>query len=139
MGDGDVNSMQLRVQLPTEVLVDASVTKVIAEAENGEFCLLPRHVDFVASLVPGVLAFYAANGEESFAAVDHGVLVKCGRDVSVSTLNGALGANLDELQTLVEERFLQLDDQDRKARTALGRLEAGTLRGFRELQETQRG
>lgn len=139
MSDGGVNSMRLRVLLPTEVLVDTQVSKVIAEADNGEFCLLPRHVDFVAALVPGVLAFFATNGEESFAAVDHGVLVKCGRDVSVSTLNGAHGADLNELQALVAERFLQLDDQDRKARTALGRLEAGTLRGFRELQEMQRG
>ncbi len=139
MGDSDANSMRLRVLLPTEVLADVNVSKVIAQADNGEFCLLPRHIDFVAALVPGVLSFYAANGEESFAAVDNGVLVKCGRDVSVSTLNGARGANLSELQTLVEQRFLKLDEQERKARTALGRLEAGTLRGFRELQETLRG
>ncbi len=139
MNDAAANSMRLRVLLPTEVLIDASVSKVIAEADNGEFCLLPRHIDFVATLVPGVLSFYSANGEESFAAIDQGVLVKCGYEVSVSTLNGARGANLDELQALVEERFLKLDEQERKARTALGRLEAGTLRGFREMQETLRG
>lgn len=142
MSGSDANSpqtMHLRVLLPTEVLVDEAVTKVIAEADNGDFCLLPRHIDFVASLAPGVLSYYSSEGEESFAAVDQGVLVKCGRDVSVSTLNGARGADLNQLQALVEERFLQLDEQERKARTALGRLEAGTLRGFRELQETLRG
>ncbi len=139
MSDADILTMRLRILLPTEVLVDEAVNKVTAQADNGDFCLLPRHIDFVAALAPGVLAFYAANGEESFAAVDHGVLVKCGRDVSVSTPNGARGASLNELQTLVEERFLKLDDQQRKARTALGRLEAGTLRGFREMQETMRG
>jgi F-type H+-transporting ATPase subunit epsilon len=32
-----------------------------------------------------------------------------------------------------------LDESERKARTALARLEAGTLRGFRELQERFRG
>jgi F-type H+-transporting ATPase subunit epsilon len=131
--------MHLRVLLPTEVLVDEEVVKIIAEAVNGEFCLLPRHVDFVAALVPGILCFCAEQGEKSYAAVDEGVLVKCGRDVFVSTLNGVRHSDLERLHTMVEERFLELDEHERKTRTALARLEAGTLRGFRELQEKFRG
>jgi F-type H+-transporting ATPase subunit epsilon len=131
--------MRLQVLLPTEVLVDERVIKVIAEAENGSFCLLPRHIDFVAALVPGVLCFCAREGEESFAALDEGVLVKCGREVFVSTLNGVRGTDLDQLHSLVEERFLELDEHERKTRTALARLEAGTLRGFREMQEKFHG
>lgn len=131
--------MRLQVLLPTEVLVDETVTKLVAEAENGAFCLLPRHIDFVASLVPGVLYFSDQDGTEHYVAVDQGVLVKCGREVSVSTLNGARGTDLDRLQSLIEERFLALDEHERKTRTALARLEAGTLRGFRELQEKFHG
>lgn len=127
--------MQLQVLLPTEILVDEKVIKVIAEAENGSFCLLPRHIDFVAALKPGILSFFSADGDEFFAALDEGILVKCGREVLVSTLNGVRGTNLDQLQTLIDERFLELDEHERKARTALARLEAGTLRGFKELQE----
>lgn len=128
-------SMRLQVMLPTEILVDEHVIKVIAEAENGSFCLLPRHIDFVAALVPGILSFYTFGGEEYFAAVDEGILVKCGRDISVSTLNGVRGTHLEQLQTLIDERFLELDEHERKARTVLARLEAGTLRGFKELQD----
>lgn len=131
--------MRLRVLLPTEVLVDEETIKVVAEAENGSFCLLPRHVDFVAALVPGILCFYDRDGNERFAAIDEGVLVKCGRDVSVSTLNGVRGADLDELEALIDEQFLELDEHERKARTALARLEAGTLRGFVDLKERFRG
>ena len=127
--------MRLKVSLPTEMLVDEDVVKVIAEAENGMFCMLPRHTDFVAALAPGVLYFFPSAGEESFAALDEGVLVKCGLDVFVSALNGIRGTDLGQLQGLVEKRFLQLDESERKARTALARLEAGTLRGFRSLQE----
>jgi F-type H+-transporting ATPase subunit epsilon len=130
-----VQGMRLRVLLPTEVLVDEQVIKIVAEAENGSFCLLPRHIDFIAALVPGVLCFHTPAGEENYAAIDQGMLVKCGGDVAVSTLNGVRGTDLALLQTLVEERFLELDEHERKARTALARLEAGTLRGFRELQE----
>lgn len=131
--------LRLQVLLPTEVLVNREVIKVIAEAENGEFCLLPRHIDFVAALVPGVLSFHPSEEEEHFAAIDEGVLVKSGRDVLVSTLNGVLGTDLGKLQALVDERFLELDDHERKVRSALARLEAGTLRGFWELQEKIRG
>ena len=45
--------MRLKVLLPTKVLIDEEVTKVVAEAENGSFCILPRHIDFVSALVPG--------------------------------------------------------------------------------------
>jgi F-type H+-transporting ATPase subunit epsilon len=131
--------MHLKVLVPTEVLVDEAVVKVIAEAQNGAFCLLPRHIDFVAALVPGILCFCPKEGQERYAAVDEGILVKCGAEVLVSTLNGVQGTDLDRLKDLVDETFLELDEHERKARTALARLEAGTLRGFIELQEKTRG
>ncbi|MEA3361792.1 MAG: F0F1 ATP synthase subunit epsilon [Thermodesulfobacteriota bacterium] len=131
--------LRLQVLLPTEVLVDEKVNKVIAEAENGSFCLLPRHIDFVAALVPGVLCYQVDGGEEAYAAVDEGILVKCGDDVLISTLNGVRGGDLNQLQLLVEERFMELDDYERKARRALARLEVGTLRKFRELQGGSHG
>lgn len=133
------DTMTLRVLLPTEVLLEQPVSKVIAEAENGEFCLLPRHIDFVAALVPGVLSFYTEEGEERFAAVDHGILVKCGRDVSISTPQGVTGSDIAELQALIEERFLELDEHERKARSALARLEAGALRRFLDLRDEFHG
>lgn len=141
MNDRDPESarMYLRISLPTEVLVDDEVRKVVTEAENGSFCILPRHIDFVAALVPGILVFHDREDNESFAALDEGLLVKCGSSVFVSTRNGVQGDDLAELRKLVEERFLDLDEHERKARTALARLEAGTLRGFRELQEQLHG
>lgn len=127
--------IQLRILLPTEVLVSEKVTKVVAQAENGSFCLLPRHVDFAAVLVPGVLVFARPDGSETFVATDRGVLVKCGQEVLVSTFSGVCGTDLGRLQDLVEERFLQLDEHERRARSALARLEASALRGFLELEE----
>jgi F-type H+-transporting ATPase subunit epsilon len=135
MPDAATRELHLQVLLPTAVLVDEAVIKVIAEAQNGAFCLLPRHIDFVAALVPGVLSFFTAAGEENFAAIDEGLLVKCGQDVFVSTLNGVRGKDLGKLRALVEERFVELDEHERKARAAVARLEAGTLRGFLEMQE----
>lgn len=124
--------MKLKVLLPTEILVDEEVRKVIAEATNGSFCLLPRHIDFVAALVPGLLSFDDASGEEVFLAVDRGTLVKCGDEVLVSTRRAVRGGSLEALHATVENEFRVLDDRERKARTASARLEAGLVRRFIE-------
>jgi F-type H+-transporting ATPase subunit epsilon len=93
--------MRLKVLLPSEVLLDAAVTKVTAEAENGAFCLLPRHIDFVAALLPGLLSFETEDGQEEFLAVDEGILVKCGAQVLVSTRQAVRGPDLGTLRQAI--------------------------------------
>ncbi|OGK99976.1 MAG: F0F1 ATP synthase subunit epsilon [Candidatus Rokubacteria bacterium RIFCSPLOWO2_02_FULL_73_56] len=126
--------MTLRVLTAARVLVDEAVTKVVAEAANGWFCLLPRHVDFVTALVPGVLVFTTRAGAEGVVATDHAILVKCGAEVLVSTWRGAAGDDLATLRGVVAREFLQIDDRERTARSALARLEAGVVRRFVELE-----
>ncbi len=125
--------MRLKVLLPTEVLIDEEVTKVTAEAENGFFCILPRHIDFVTALVPGVLIFETAEKREEFLAVDEGILVKVGQEVLISTRNGVRGSELGTLEKLVEEKFEILDDREKHARSASAKLEADLVRRFMEL------
>lgn len=127
--------MNLKVLLPTEVLVDQEVAKVTAEAENGSFCLLPRHIDFVAALPPGLLAYETQEGQEVFLAVDQGVLVKAGPRVLVSLRNAVIGEDLGELRRMVVERFRTLDDRERSTRTVLAKLEGSFVRHFVEYQE----
>ncbi|NEQ08172.1 MAG: F0F1 ATP synthase subunit epsilon [Moorea sp. SIO4E2] len=126
--------MILKVLLPTEVLVERPVTKVIAEAENGSFCILPRHIDFVAALVPGILSFELESGKEAFIAVDEGILVKCGAEVLVSTLNAVCSDNLDQLKQTVEQQFRVLDEREKLTRSALAKFEASIMRRFKELR-----
>lgn len=128
-------TMHLKVLLPTQVLVDEAVARVVAEAENGAFGLLPRHIDFVAALVPGVLIYETGNGEECYLGVDEGVLVKCAGEVLVSTRNAIPGDDLQTLRQTVRERYLELDEHEKSARSALARLEAGVVRRFIELRE----
>ena len=126
--------MKLKVLLPAEVLVQEEVAKVTAEAHNGSFCLLPKHVDFVAALVPGILSFETAGGRETFVAVDEGILVKCGEEVMVSTRNAMRGPDLGQLRRTVEERFKVLGDREKTARSAMVKIEAGFVRRFLEIQ-----
>ena len=127
--------MKLKVLLPTEVLIDEEVTKVIAEAENGSFCLLPRHIDFVAALVPGLLSFESSKGREEFLALDQGILIKCGPEVLVSTRNAVRGPDLGMLKQTVEENFRVLDEREKMARSAFAKLEANFIRRFMELEK----
>lgn len=134
-----MSAFQLRVLTPTHVLLDVPAVKVVAEAQNGLFCLLPRHVDFVAALVPGILYYTTEAGEDRLVALDEGVLVKCGAEVLVSTVNAVAGTDLAELQAMVAMTFLELDDDERRARSALARLESGAIRRLVELEEQSHG
>jgi len=126
--------MRLKVLLPSEILVDQEVTKVIAEGQNGEFCLLPRHVDFLTALVPGIFLYATPDGREQFLAVDQGILVKCGPEVLVSTRNAVGGAELGVLEQTVEKQFRAEEDREAAARLAFSKLEAGFIRRFAELE-----
>jgi F-type H+-transporting ATPase subunit epsilon len=126
--------MRLKVLLPTRVLIDQDVTKVTAEAENGSFCILPRHIDFVAALVPGILSF-KSNREEEFLAVDEGILVKRGNEVMVSIRKAVRGKNLGTLKQTVEEEFRILDEREKKTRSILAKLELDFARRFFQLRE----
>ena len=131
--------MKLKVVLPTGTLIDQEVTKITAEAENGSFCLLPHHIDFVAALVPGLLSFENERGEEEFLAIDEGVLVKCGAEVRVSSRNAVRGAALGELKSAVEQQFRVLDERENQARSVLAKLEADLVSRFVRLGEKVRG
>jgi F-type H+-transporting ATPase subunit epsilon len=120
--------MRLKVWVPTEVLLDEEVTKVKAEAENGWFCILPRHIDFVTALVPGILSFVAPGRPTQYLAIDHGILVKCGPEVSVSTRNAVRGTDLATLQETVAEHFRVLREKEQTARLFEAKLEADLVR-----------
>jgi F-type H+-transporting ATPase subunit epsilon len=124
--------MRLRVFLPAKILIDREVSKVVAEAEDGSFGILPKHIDFVAALVPGILSFHWADGEE-FLAIDEGVLVKCASDVRISTRRAVLSKDLEMLKQTVDQEFRTLDERERKTRSILAKLEADFARRFMKM------
>lgn len=125
--------MHLKVLVPTEVFVDTQVTKIVAEAENGSFCLLPHHIDFLAALVPGIFSYTVEDKEEVFLAINEGILVKRGNDVFVSTLQAVQDKDLETLQTTVTKKFRVLDEREKLIRSALAKFEATIIRRFRDI------
>jgi len=131
------NNMTIKVMVPERVVVKTDASKIIAEAVNGSFCLLPRHIDLVSVLVPGIL-IYESEGEEHYLAVDEGILLKCGFEVMVSVINAVESEDLGALEDTVRKQFKRLDEDERLSRSALEKLEADFVRRFIELQEERR-
>src|SRR5450759_1325587 len=93
--------MMLKILLPAEILIQQEVKKIVAEAENGSFCLMPNHIDFVATLAPGLFTYERAEGGQEILAMDVGTLVKKGADVFVSTRNAVRAPDLGKLKQVV--------------------------------------
>jgi F-type H+-transporting ATPase subunit epsilon len=127
--------MKLKILLPSEIFIQQDVAKVTAEAGNGSFCMLPHHIDFVAALVPGLFSFETTDGVQVTLAMDQGVVIKNGLDILVSTRNAVRGQDMGSLKQVVEEQFQELDEREKKARTAAAKLEADLVRRFMEMNE----
>lgn len=125
--------LNLKILLPAGVQIESEVEKVSAEAQNGHFTLLPRHVDFVAALVPGIFYYQTPDDTEHFLALDEGILVKQGDQVYVSAARAVPGDDLGNLEELVENELKVLGESEKKARAVMARLEADTLRRFTRL------
>lgn len=128
-------SMRLRILLPFAVFLErTTVSRVIAESRSGSFGILPRRLDCVAALEPGILTFETPEEGEVYVAVDEGVLVKTGDEVRVSVRNALTGTDLRHLREAVEQEFMALTEQERDVRSVMTKLETGLIRRLAEFQ-----
>ncbi len=127
--------MNLQVVTPTRTVVDQRVLKATVEGSDGSRTYLPRHIDFVTRVVPSVISWRPPEGEEQFAAIDEGILVKSGDELRISTGYAMYGPPLGELRETVEEQMEERGEREKSARTALARLEASIVRRFMELSD----
>jgi F-type H+-transporting ATPase subunit epsilon len=125
--------MELKILLPSRIFGEIeNVTKVVAQTRQGSFGILPHRLDCVAALAPGILAYSTEEGNETYIALDEGVLAKIGSQVLISVRNAIGGADLGQLHNAIEQEFLTLDDQEKRIRTATAELESGLIRRFAE-------
>lgn len=127
--------MNLKILLPFQVLVEQSgVSRIVAETLQGSVGILPRRLDCVAALVPGILLFACGDEGERYVAVDEGVLVKKGGDVLVSVRNAIGGDDLGRLRQAIDREFRNLDEEEQTVRQILARMEIVFIRRFMRSQ-----
>jgi F-type H+-transporting ATPase subunit epsilon len=123
--------MHLKILLPFKIFAEKrGVSRIVAQTRTGSFGLLPRRLDCVAALAPGILVFETAAEGEVCIAIDEGILVKTGAEVLVSVRNAIGGTDLGQLRAAVEREFLNLDEQEQSVRSVLAKLESGFVRRF---------
>ena len=121
--------MNLKILLPFQIFAEkAGVSRIVAETPEGAFGLLPRRLDCVAALTPGILIYETEAEGEVYVAVDEGVLVKTGPDVLVSVRRALAGTDLSQLRDAVEQEFLTLDEHEQSVRSVLAKMESDLIR-----------
>lgn len=128
--------LNLRILLPYGVFAEIeNVKKIVVETTAGSYGILPKRLDCTAALVTGILLYETENEGKKYVAVNEGILIKTGEQVSISVRNAIGNAPLGELRTMVEKEMLELDELEVNARSVMAKLETGFLRNFQKLRK----
>lgn len=126
--------MTLKVTTPEKLVFEGAVEKVVVDGVDGSRGLLPLHVDFVMPLKPGIMACTDEGGVEKFIAVNGGVLVKKGAEVTVASRHAVMSDRLEDLPDVVLAFFAEAEQHVEAAQRAALRLETMLMREFLELK-----
>ncbi|MGB5823840.1 MAG: hypothetical protein WBH44_07165 [Proteocatella sp.] len=124
--------MKIKLILPNKTLLEQEIDKVTIPGTEGYFQILPKHIDFVSSIKPGILTIY--NGEAiDYFAVNYGILVKKADSIHISCLYAIKGDSLEGLSGTIVDNIEKRDEYEKKIYEILKKMEADTLRRFIEL------
>lgn len=123
--------MRLKLILPYKTILDKEVKKITAPGSDGDFQILPRHIDGTWTLRTGILTI--ETDKDIYYAIDKGVVVKQGPIIYISTFQAIAGESLRALSQTVRENLEKLNERERKAQEVLIRLETETIKKFMEI------
>ncbi|MFZ0490126.1 MAG: F0F1 ATP synthase subunit epsilon [Salegentibacter sp.] len=120
--------MHLKILLPSRIFAEVkNVQRIVAETGDGQYGFLPQRLDCVAELQPGIFSYETTDGKTTYVAVDIGILVKAGLEVTVSARHVIGGVDLGKLQETVEKEFLELDEEEKNVRYVMAKLESNFM------------
>lgn len=126
--------MNLSVSTPFSIVVSSSPDRIHVPSTRGDWCLLPRHADCVLTLKPGIMT-YTSEGKTLAAALNGGLCIKAGSDVMIATNRAVASPKLEDLSYAVEEEFRAEETEERRAQTAMTKVEIGLIRRLLELEQ----
>lgn len=125
--------LRIKLTLPYETILEKEVDKITAPGVEGSFQVLPKHIDVVWTLQPGILIL-SLDDEDEYFAIDKGVLVKEDDIVYISSFKAIKGDSLENLNKAISENFKNLDEREKKAQKVLVKLETDTMQRFMEIE-----
>jgi len=129
--------MILKILLPNKIFFKhQGVLRIIVETMDGSYGILPNRRDCTAALTPGILTYETELGNETYMAIDQGILVKKGNDVLISVRRAIQGNGLRELRNAIKTEFLTMDEKQREIRFAMDKLESSFLQRLTEFSTT---
>lgn len=127
--------IKLKILLPYKVFFESDIIKsLIVEGPQGFIGILPKRLDCVTSLVPGIMTMKTTEGEFHFA-IDEGVLTKFGDEVYISVRDAVAGASLAELKDAVEKDFAKRMEDESNLKMVLSKLEVSFARRLMEFSD----
>lgn len=121
--------MKLKIGTPYFSMNYENVSKVKAEGMEGNFTILPKHMDYVSVLIPCIVKF-EINGEELSVAVDEGLLIKRGDEVKIA-VREMIEPKADEtMKSAIHRYYDELEENERKGREIMAKLEGEIIRNF---------
>lgn len=117
------NLINLKVITPSTGVINTQAKSVTAKGLEGFFEVEPRHIDYIAAIVPSVMKYVDVDGKTHYLAVNQGTFTKVGFDVTISVMGATEGNSIDELQKAVIESHVSFEEDEREARTAITKLE----------------
>lgn len=125
--------MNVEIIIPNKTIVQKKIDSITAPGTEGNFQILPRHIDFVSSLKAGILTL-VVDGSEEYYAINYGVLVKKDDLVYVVCQQVIRGESLEKLNQAVEEKLSVLSEKEKVTNEILSRMEIATLKRISEME-----
>jgi len=125
-------TLDLEIIAPGRVVAHRRVIAVQAADASGRFGIWRGHEDFMTVLIPCVMLIREEDGEESYAAVDGGVMLLEGGRISIATRDAVLAARLDEVADKAAEMLRARKEKEKSARSGFAELETSLMRELRK-------
>ena len=109
--------LNLRIYTPEKLVVDEVIKKISLTGQEGNYTILPNHIDYLSSFDDSIINFIKDDNEKIYLRLSHGIMVKCGREIQISTFG----------VTDIKENNLK-NDFDEKLKNKLKNIEIGIFK-----------
>lgn len=126
------DKIKLRVVTPSRLMFDEEVDEVTAVGELGEFGVLPNHIAFLSTLVPGEMS-YQDGANRRMLAVSGGYAEVLDNVMTVLAPAAEFGSEIDSARAQrakerAEQRMAELDREEKEFELAEVALQRALVR-----------